>query len=84
MTIRLSIDRIVLDPAAAAGADPRDLRAALEGGLVQLVSAEGVQPFLGRSAVIERIEAGPLQIAAPGSDQLGAGLAHTLYTGLTR
>ena len=83
MTIRLSIDRVVLDPAAAAGADPRDLRAALEAELGRLVTAGGGhEPFLGRGAAVERVAADPLQPGAPGGEPAGIGLARSLYGSL--
>jgi hypothetical protein len=82
MTIRLTIDRIVLDRGVAANADPRDLRAALEGELGRLIAAGGKEPFIGGGAARERIAAGPLDAAECAG--AGAGLARALYEGLTR
>jgi hypothetical protein len=82
MTIRLTIDRIVVDPAAAAGADPRDLRAALETELGRLVAEGGVEPFVGGSSARERVAAAPLEPAARGDGRTGLGLARSLYGSL--
>ena len=82
MTIRLTIDRVVLDPSAAAGTHPRDLRTALEAELGRLLAAGGVDPFLGRGGAVERVEAAPRHSPALGAEPAGIGLARSLYGSL--
>lgn len=78
MTVRLHIERLVIDPGlGAAGTDSRALHEALQTELAQLLAGKRA-PW--RSSEIWRVQAPPFAMSAPeAADTLGMRIAGALH-----
>jgi len=83
MTIRLHIDRLVLEGIALAPHQQPYLRAALEGELSRLLAVGGLAPGLVQEGNRARAAGSPIQLAQENSPgDLGQQIARSVYGGL--
>ncbi|HWW61531.1 MAG TPA: hypothetical protein VN181_09200 [Thermoanaerobaculia bacterium] len=85
MTVRLHIDRLVLDGIALAHRDRAIFVAAIEAELGQLVAARGIAPALTNGVALPSVAA-PDVTLAPGAkpSQMGTAVAASIYRGVGR
>lgn len=81
MTVRLHIDRLVLDGLDLPPGGHHALRAAVEGELARLIAAGGLAPALKDSLAVPSIDA-PSIDAGGSPRQLGAAIAGAVYAGV--
>jgi hypothetical protein len=85
MTVRLHIDRLVLDGIAVAQADRPHLQEAIERELTRLIGEGGVSASFETGLNVPSVEAADLQIQPRGgAADLGHRIAGALYGGLRR
>jgi hypothetical protein len=83
MSIRLHIDRLVLDGLPFSYRDGQMVQAAFEAELSSLLSQGGIRPELQHGGALQSVAAGDIQIM-PGDDPVAAGkrIAGAVYSGL--
>ena len=83
MSVRLRIDRVVLDGIDVAAADRPRLRAAIASELTRLVAAGGIAPELAGGVAVPAVHAPQIDLH-PGARpaQLGAAIAGAVFGGV--
>jgi hypothetical protein len=83
MSVRLHIDRVVLDGVTVRAADHARLAAAIEGELTRLIASGGLAPELANGLAVPNVRA-PQMTLAPNAKpaQLGASIASAVYCGV--
>lgn len=85
MSVRLHIDRLVLDGLALAPADRAHFVAALESELARLVADGGISPALAHGIAMPSLRAPEVTFAPDAKpSQMGAAVADALYRGVGR
>lgn len=82
MTIRLHIERLVLDGLALSSRDVAQLGAALEAELLRLILDRGLAPGLAGAALASLAVPAIHPVAGQGADALGRQIAQSLYRGV--
>jgi hypothetical protein len=83
MSVRIHIERLVLDGLPLSPADGPRLRAAVAAELARLVAAGGLSPAVLASARLRGVAGGPLRVAEGGTaGELGTGIARAVYVGI--
>jgi hypothetical protein len=83
MSIRIHIERLVLDGVPVAAGDGPLVRAAVQTELARLVAEGGLAPEVLAGGALEARAGGPMQMregSAPG--ELGQGIARAVYGGI--
>jgi hypothetical protein len=82
MSIKLHIDRLILEGLPVSSAQGPRVRAAVEAELVRLLATGGLSPDL-RAVAIPHVRAGNLQFSAESRPaQLGKEIARSVYGGI--
>jgi len=83
MSIRINIDRMVLDGLPFSQGEGRLVQAAFEAELSRLISKGGLSPELHRAGEVRSVPAGVVQIVqGEGPRAAGKRIAGTVYSGL--
>jgi hypothetical protein len=83
MTVRVHIDRLVLDGFALSPVESRHVRAAVETELTRLLADGGLSDELRSGGAMPSVVAGRFEPSAGGSAaQLGAAIAQSVHGGL--
>ncbi len=83
MTIRVHIERLVLDGVNVGAGDAPRVQAAVEAELSRLVSAGGLAPALRASTNLAVLPAGDVHLdSAPNPSRLGTQIAQSVYQGI--
>jgi hypothetical protein len=85
MSVRLHIDRLVLDGVSVAAGGRPQLQAAIESELARLIAAGGLSPELANGIAVPAVRA-PQMTLAPNAKpaQLGTAIAGAVYGGVGR
>lgn len=85
MSVRIHIERLVLDGLPLTAADGPALRAAVTAELARLAAAGGLSPALLAAGRVRGVAGGPLRVTRGGpAGELGAGIARAVYGGIGR
>ena len=83
MTIRLHIDRVVLDGVDVPHGSRRALRESLERELANRIAADGISNALAGGVAVPAVSAPPIELAhGTAVSKLGASIAASVYAGI--
>ena len=81
MSVRLHIDRLVLDGVNVRAADRPRLQAAIESELARLIASGGISPELTNGIAVPSVRAPQISLSND-SKQLGTSIASAVYGGV--
>jgi hypothetical protein len=83
MSVRVHIDRVVLDGISVSAAGRPHLRAAIESELARLIAAGGISPELAGGIAVPSVRAPEMSFAGNAEPaQIGRRIAHSVYAGV--
>lgn len=83
MSVRIHIDRLVLDGVSVRAADRLRLQAAVEAELARLITSGGLAPELAQGIAVPAVRAPQIALAPHAKPaQLGASIAGAVYGGV--